>query len=78
MIYDLNKYRRNVSKQIQLWFENRPELKPEKEISVVAIGLDCPIIVVGYLMLEVLGENKAISEHLVRLEEFYDVEEVIK
>lgn len=73
MKYDLDKYRRTIKPVIENWFNSKHEVKHEDEIGMIAIATGCPIVVVGYLMLEAFGPNNDISRQIESLEKFYNV-----
>lgn len=70
MTYNLDDYRRTVTPVIKQRFENSRS-KPVDEIGIIAIITGAPILVVGYLMLEILGPNEELSKMLERTEKFY-------
>lgn len=77
MVYEVDKYRRTVKPIIETWFENRTYSTPLSDIGVISISTYCPIIVVGYLLLEVYGPNEELSKRIDYLRAFYKVEDVI-
>lgn len=78
MVYEIEKYRRTIKPIIENWFEMRPDATVLTDIGIISISTYCPIVVVGYLLLEVYGPNEELSNKIKRLEAFYKVDTIIK
>jgi hypothetical protein len=71
--YDLSAYRHSMVPVIKDWFDFRPGSNKLEEISLIALSTNCPIVVLGYLMLEVMGPDSKLEKSINDWETFYKV-----
>jgi len=76
MQIDLNKYRVNAS-FIQNWYKDHPDENVETMITIWAIALHCPIIILAHFLSEDIGYTPELVDLIDRQTKYYGYKEIL-